>query len=52
MDYLASQVRVEVTEFAKYSLTGRTVEYHRSQIRDELGFRLGPRPTSNGGRGG
>ncbi|MPZ66640.1 MAG: Tn3 family transposase [Pseudonocardiaceae bacterium] len=39
VDYVASQVRVEPTEFAKYSLTGRTVEYHRSQIREAMGFR-------------
>lgn len=39
VDYVASQVRVEPTEFVKYSLTGRTVEYHRSQIREAMGFR-------------
>jgi hypothetical protein len=39
VDYVASQVRVEATAFAKYSLSGRTAEYHRSQIRDALGFR-------------
>ncbi len=39
VDYVASQVRVEPTEFAKYSLTGRTVEYHHSQIRQAMGFR-------------
>ncbi|MDR7304522.1 DUF4158 domain-containing protein [Haloactinomyces albus] len=39
VNYVASQVRVEPTEFTKYSLTGRTVEYHRSQIRDAMRFR-------------
>lgn len=39
VEYVASQVRVEPTEFAKYAFTGRTVEYHRSQIREAMGFR-------------
>nr|WP_211212934.1 DUF4158 domain-containing protein [Actinopolyspora mortivallis] len=39
VEYVASQVRVEATEFAKYALSGRTAEYHRGQIRRVWGFR-------------
>jgi TnpA family transposase len=37
--FVASQLRLDPELFAEYELTGRTSEYHRSQIRDELGFR-------------
>jgi TnpA family transposase len=39
VDYVARQVGVERTEIAFYEWTGRTIEYHRSQIRTVLGFR-------------
>ncbi|MGW0883566.1 DUF4158 domain-containing protein [Streptomyces sp. NPDC002671] len=39
MEYVAGLVKVPAADFAKYSLTGRTVEYHRAQIREALGFR-------------
>lgn len=40
--YVASEVGVDAVLFAKYAWTGRTIEYHRRQIRD----RYGTRPAS------
>ncbi|WP_406274500.1 DUF4158 domain-containing protein [Nocardia sp. NBC_00881] len=37
--YLAEKVTVDPGEFAAYRWTGRTIEYHRAQIRDAFGFR-------------
>jgi TnpA family transposase len=37
--YVAEQVKVDPGEFALYHWTGRTIEYHRAQIRDAFGFR-------------
>ncbi|MGB8994707.1 MAG: DUF4158 domain-containing protein, partial [Pseudonocardiaceae bacterium] len=37
--YLAEQVRVDPALFAKYEFSSRTAKYHRTQIRQELGFR-------------
>ena len=37
--YLAEQVKVDPGLFAAYAWSGRTIEYHRAQIRDALGFR-------------
>ncbi|MEP6462278.1 MAG: DUF4158 domain-containing protein, partial [Frankiaceae bacterium] len=37
--YVASQVQVEPGVFGGYAWAGRTIEYHRAQIRDALGFR-------------
>jgi hypothetical protein len=61
VDYLAGQVKVDPTLFASYSWTGRTIEYHRAQVRRALGFReaspTGCSPTrqrslwAHGGRG-
>ncbi|WP_226351777.1 DUF4158 domain-containing protein [Pseudonocardia sp. ICBG601] len=39
VDYVARQVGVPVTELAFYDWSGRTIEFHRSQIRRTLGFR-------------
>lgn len=39
VDYLAHQVGVAATELAFYEWDGRTVEYHRAQVRKFLGFR-------------
>jgi hypothetical protein len=36
---VARQVRVEPAEFGLYEWPGRTIEYHRAQIRSHLGFR-------------
>jgi TnpA family transposase len=37
--YLAEQVRVDPSMFAKYDFGSRSASYHRGQIRDALGFR-------------
>jgi len=39
VDYVASQVKVAPEAFGDYQWSGRTVEYHRAQIRKALGFR-------------
>lgn len=38
--FVARQMKVPVREFASYTWTGSTIEYHRSQIREHLGFHL------------
>ncbi len=37
--YVAGQVKVAAGAFAKYAFSGRTIEYHRAQIRRAFGFR-------------
>jgi len=39
LSYMAEQVRVPAAAFADYVWSGRTIEYHRAQIRAALGFR-------------
>ncbi len=39
VDYVAGQVSVDAAAFGKYAFSGRTIEYHRSQIRAAFGFR-------------
>ena len=39
VSYLASLVKVDAALFAKYSWRGRTIEYHRAQIRRAYGTR-------------
>jgi Domain of unknown function (DUF4158) len=39
VDYVAAQVKVGADQLAKYLWSGRTIEYHRAQVRDALGFR-------------
>jgi TnpA family transposase len=39
VSYVAGQVAVPADDFADYAWSGRTIEYHRSQIRSALGFR-------------
>jgi hypothetical protein len=39
VDYLAQQLRVAPDLLASYAWSGRTIEYHRAQIRGALGFR-------------
>ncbi|MFJ4910101.1 DUF4158 domain-containing protein [Streptomyces sp. NPDC093249] len=39
VEYVAGLVKVVATDFVKYTLVGRTAEYHRKQIREALGFR-------------
>jgi TnpA family transposase len=38
VDYVAAQVKVEAGQLAKYAWSGRTIEYHRAQVREALGF--------------
>jgi hypothetical protein len=38
--FVARQVGVEAAALASYELSGRTVEYHRAEIREYLGFRV------------
>lgn len=37
--FLATQVSVEASAYLQYAWQGRTIEYHRAQIREALGFR-------------
>ncbi len=37
--FLATQVGVDATAYLQYAWQGRTIEYHRAQIREALGFR-------------
>ncbi|MER6314417.1 Tn3 family transposase [Streptomyces sp. NPDC001581] len=39
VEFVARQVQVPASELGFYEWTGRTVEYHRAQIRGHLGFR-------------
>lgn len=39
VDYVAGQVKVAPEAFGDYSWSGRTIEYHRAQVRKALGFR-------------
>src|SRR5216684_4322915 len=37
--FLATQVGVDASAYMQYAWQGRTIEYHRAQIREALGFR-------------
>lgn len=39
IQYVAKQVGVPVDSFQEYDWDGRTIKYHRAQIRDYMGFR-------------
>ena len=39
VDHIAQQVGVPADTWAQYAWDGRTIEYHRAQIRQHLGFR-------------
>lgn len=39
VEYVASQVGVDPGEFSSYDFSGRTIIYHRAQIREAFGFR-------------
>jgi uncharacterized protein DUF4158 len=39
VDYIAEQVDVDAGLFSRYAWSGRTIEYHRAQVRAALGFR-------------
>ncbi|MFC4061476.1 DUF4158 domain-containing protein [Planomonospora corallina] len=42
VDYMAGQVKVDAALFSEYRWSGSTIEYHRAQVREALGF--GSRP--------
>jgi hypothetical protein len=37
--YVAERVKVDPADLSAYRWTGRTIEYHRAQVRDAFGFR-------------
>lgn len=39
MDYVAKQVGVSANSFQEYDWNGRSIKYHRAQIREYMGFR-------------
>lgn len=39
VDYMAGQVKVDAALFSEYRWSGSTIEYHRAQVREALGFR-------------
>ena len=39
VEYVASQVGVDQDEFGSYDFSGRTIKYHRAQIRQSFGYR-------------
>lgn len=39
VEFVARQVEVATVQFAGYEWSGRTVEYHRAQIREHFGYR-------------
>lgn len=39
VEYVARQVQVPADQFGAYSWSGRSVKYHRAQIREAFGFR-------------
>jgi Domain of unknown function (DUF4158) len=41
--YMAGLVGVAATELGRYGWSGRTIEYHRAQIRPDRGFPRGQR---------
>jgi uncharacterized protein DUF4158 len=40
VEFVAGQMKVSAADFDAYQWTGSTIEYHRSQIREHLGFRV------------
>ncbi|MFI0487471.1 Tn3 family transposase [Actinomadura sp. 9N215] len=39
VEYVAEQLKVDAALFAEYDWSGRTIKYHRAQVRDFHGFR-------------
>jgi hypothetical protein len=39
IEYVAKQVEVPVDSFQEYDWNGRSIKYHRAQIREFMGFR-------------
>ncbi|WP_067817657.1 DUF4158 domain-containing protein [Actinomadura kijaniata] len=42
VDYVAGQVKVDAALLAEYDWSGRSIERHRAQVRQALGFRERP----------
>lgn len=40
VEFVARQMNVPAADFESYEWSGRTIEYHRAQIREHLGFRV------------
>jgi hypothetical protein len=47
VSYVAEQVHVDAGELDAYAWSGRTIEYHRAQIRQAYGFRETTRNDEN-----
>ncbi|MEV4009856.1 DUF4158 domain-containing protein [Nonomuraea angiospora] len=47
VDYMAGQLKVESALPAEYDWSGRSIERHRAQVRDALGFRESTRADEN-----
>jgi len=47
VNYMAEQVRVDAAELDAYAWSGRTIEYHRGQVRQAYGFRETARSDEN-----
>ena len=47
VSYMAEQVRVDAGELDGYAWSGRTIEYHRAQVRQAYGFRETARSDEN-----
>ena len=41
VQYIAKQMKLEPSLYSRYNWSGRTIKYHRAQIRDFFGFREG-----------
>ena len=52
VEFVGRQVGVPADELVGYAWTGRTIEYHRAQIRRHLGFGSAPSRTRRRFRGG
>jgi TnpA family transposase len=48
VDYVAEQVKVDPGEFTAYDWSGRSIKYHRAQVRDAFGFREATRGDEEG----
>jgi TnpA family transposase len=48
VDYVAGQVKVDPALWGGYDWSGRSIERHRAQIREELGFREATRDDEEG----
>ncbi|TMR31744.1 DUF4158 domain-containing protein [Nonomuraea zeae] len=47
VDYVAKQTKTSASSLGLYDWSGRTIERHRGEIRDHLGFRECSRPAAH-----